>query len=241
MIAKSVSGGFSKNETLSIEGNIADICSVMFPETKHASSRHYTMAKERLRNLFGTQLVATDGNGKETFRSIFDSAEIYDSKIKEGTTDAPKKSEKNTAVFRAEFGKSITADILSNRLDTIVRPRFNDLETEISKMLYTRLKRDRTADLIINHRAGNYYSQIALMLIIRLNDSKVARRIERYSEALSEMKDKGILIRDFHKVKGPDGRVGFDVEWLPLSAEESRDLRVLYNQDNVISITEEET
>ena len=236
MISKSVSEGFDKNDTLSTEGNINDICAVMFPESQKFSLKHYNMAKERLRNLFGTQLIATDGNGKEIYRSVFDNAAIYDSSEKsekEDGSEEPQKHGKNTAVYRAEFGKSITADILSNRLDAIVRPRFDELDTQISKMLYTQLKRDRTADLFIDHRMSHLYTQIALMLIIRLNDSRVSKRIERYSEALNEMKEKNILISNFRVVKGPDNKQAFEVEWIPFTDEEASDLRT-YRKIDVI-------
>ena len=124
-------------------------------------------------------------------------------------------------LFQATFGRRISGDILNSRLETIVRPQIESINTEIAKMLFMSLKNDRIMDLYFHNQQTRIFSHDSFMIIIRLSDKK-AKRLQKYSDALKELKDKHLLIDDF-KVIGEM----FEVKWIPLSEQERDDIRII--------------
>lgn len=136
----------------------------------------------------------------------------------------------NGALYHVEFGRNASADILSHRLSTIIKPRLDELANPVSRFLYVQLKKDRTMDLYLSgEKTTHQYTLIWLMLIFRVREAKKSARIARYSEALSEMKEKKLLIKNF---KVLDER--FEIEWLPLSDDEKMDIKVLHGDSNIL-------
>ena len=220
-----ISGG------LVVSGSLTEICAIVYPNIKNRrfNASHYETAKERLENVFNTRVTAHI-NGKTASKSIFDYSVIDDPKehIQYDDNDGSelsklRKSRKDSSVvlFQATFGRRISGDILNSRLETIVRPQIESINTEIAKMLFMSLKNDRIMDLYFHNQQTRIFSHDSFMIIIRLSDKK-AKRLQKYSDALKELKDKHLLIDDF-KVIGEM----FEVKWIPLSEQERDDIRII--------------
>ena len=210
-------------DVLTVDGNIRELCKTLFPEANSYSSKFYTLARNRLLNLGRTSIVAVLENGVIISRNIFEQT-IVDSH------DDGSGEKSNGALYHVEFGRNVSADILSHRLSTIIKPRLDELTNPVSRFLYVQLKKDRTMDLYLSgEKTTHQYTLIWLMLIFRVSDAKMSARIARYSEALSEMKEKKLLIKNF---KVLDER--FEIEWLPLSDDEKMDIKVLHGDSNIL-------
>lgn len=220
-------------DVLLMEGNLLELCSILFPGNEGTySSKHYQLAQNRLENLYNTNISAVFSNGTVGQKHLFDSLNV-NSKREE-------RERGEGVVFRLTFGRAVTEDIFAHRISTIIKPQYDELENPISKMLYVQLKKDRLIDLYsmerrrnqagkrtgINEPVGRDYSLIYFMLTFRVKEARKPARIARYEEALTEMKEKGILVQDF-RVSGDN----FYVEWLPLSAEESLNIKMIRKKE----------
>lgn len=218
LCTKCVTESLGSSEVLSVEGNLFEICKILYPNVTAYSVKHYSIAEKRLTNLAGTQLIAQSDDGKEIIRNIIDQA-IVDHR----DTARNDGSKGNGAFFRIEFGRNISADILFHRLSTVIKSRLDELENPVSKFLYIQLKKDRALDLYLSARKSTHeYSLIGLMLIFKVREAKKAEKIKRYTEALEEMKAKKLLIQDFKVIDAK-----FMINWIPLSEAEEKDIRVL--------------
>lgn len=215
LCTKCVTKGIGNKDVLSVDGNLNEICRILFPDAHSYGTKSYASARKRLENMVRTTVVATSGDGRSIARNIFEQS-IVDVKSE---SECGEKS--NGVFYHVEFGRNVTADILSHRLSTVIKPNLDELENSVSRFLYVQLKRDRLMDLCLNkEKTTREYSLIWLMLIYRVKEAKKATRIIRYSEALDEMKEKHLLIKNY-SVEDDQ----FLVEWLPLSAEESNDVK----------------
>lgn len=220
----------NNKDVLFIEGNLFELCSVLFPGCEGSyGAKQYQLAQNRLENLFNTTISAVFSDGIVEQKHLFDSLEI-------DTKKEDHEQFNNSVCFRITFGRAVTEDIFAHRISTIIKPQYDELENPVSKMLYVQLKKDRLIDLysrerkknqngkitVIDKPVGRDYSLINLILTFHVKEARKPARIARYKEALTEMKEKGILVQDF-RVSGDN----FYVEWLPLSAEESLDIKML--------------
>ena len=220
LCTKCVSQRFGAGEVLTVEGNLNEICKVLFPTSTSPSTRTYQNAKKRLENMISTRLVANSEDGKTIVQNVFEKSVVT---YKDAKDESANRGGKDSALYRIEFGRNITADILSHRLSTVIRSRLEELENPVSRFLYVQMKKDRTVDLfLMNEKKLHEYTLISLMLIFKIKENRKKARIERYAQALQEMKEKNLLIKDFQEVNGT-----FEVEWIPLSNDEREDIKIL--------------
>ena len=215
------------------EGNLRELCGVLYENSTEFSSKHYSLARARLENIYDTTVTAVVNGDKILKKHLFDLV-LMDNKKDET------KERSNGVYYHVEFGRHVTGDILSHRISTIIKPQLDELENSVSKMLYVQLKKDRAVDLYVSASKNadketttkksviHEYTLILFMMLFRVRDAKKAARIARYTDALNEMKEKGILIHDF-KVKDDN----FIVEWIPLSDAEWLDIKVIKNPEGV--------
>ena len=217
LCTKCVSQKIEGKDVLIVEGNIRELCKALFPETTSYGSKFYTLARNRLLNMGRTSVVAVLENDVIISRNIFEQTVI------DGREDSEESGKSGGAFFHVEFGRNVSADILSHHLSTIIRPRLDELENPVSRFLYMQLKKDRAMDLYLSKgKTRHQYTLIWLMLIYRVRDAKKAARIGRYTEALTEMRDKGLLIKWFNVSEDR-----FEIEWLPLSEDERMDIKAV--------------
>lgn len=218
------------NGVLSVSGNLTEICEVLFPDiaNKKYSSKHYEIAKERLSNIFETRVSAKLG-GKLLSKTIFEYSVISDPKdekkeedeLDKGKEDGSSRKNRGATLFQANFGRRIAGDLLNSRIETIIRPQIDSIDSDIAKMLFMSLKNDRINDVFFYNQQTRVFSMDSFMIIVRLPDKK-AKRMEKYSSALKELQDKNLLIESFTVNKD-----SFEIRWIPLSEQERKDIRVI--------------
>lgn len=216
LVTKSISSGISNRDAFEVGGTFTEIGNLIYPEAKKLSSKHNEIVANRLSNIFDTRIEAIGEDGTIFRKTLFDHVK-FGGRESSGETDHAT----NSLYYSAELGRSITADILASKLDMIVRHKIAELESPVGKLLYTELKRDRAYDLLLRNVDFHEYTLISFMLIVKVNETKKPKRIEKYLQALEEMSGRGVLIKSFRWT----GKV-FRMEWLPLSEEEKRDMKV---------------
>lgn len=217
LCTKCVTKGIGNKDVLSVDGNLNEICSIVFPDAHSYGTKAYTSARKRLENMVRTTVVALTSDGRSIARNVFEQS-IVDAKCE---SEHGEKS--NGVLYHVEFGRNVTADILSHRLSTVIKPNLDELENPVSRFLYVQLKKDRLMDLYLNRdKTSHEYSLIWLMLIYRVKEAKKATRMARYAEAFDDMKAKKLLIKNYYAEDDV-----FTIEWLPLSEEESKDVKYI--------------
>lgn len=218
LTTKAIKESFNGGGVLRVEGKVVDV--VKDALNKKRGGTTMKMAQKRLRKIFSTHFEA-ELNGQIIGKTVFDKFYIgYGDELK-GEDDATDRGDSEVR-YRADFGASITADIVSSRLNMSVRPVLEEMESKVSRILYTQLKRDRSIDQVLKGKNEHIYSLMDMMLMVRVRESQKAKRIGRYKEALNEMKEKEILIRDYYESGG-----FFHIQWYPLTDEENKDIRML--------------
>lgn len=217
LCTKCVTKGIGNKDILTVDGNLNEICRIIFPDSHSYGAKSYANARKRLENMVGTTVVATSEDGKSIARNIFEQSVVDDkSDLKDG-------EKSNGVLYHVEFGRNVTADILSHRLSTVIKPNLDELVNPVSRFLYVQLKKDRLMDLYLSReKIRHEYTLIWLMLIFRVREAKKAARILRYSEAFDEMRDKHLLIKDYSVADDQ-----FTIEWLPLSEAEINDVKYI--------------
>lgn len=217
-------------KTVEVEGTMRDLCKVVSPTSKSFGTKSYALVQARLENMIDTKLEAITVDGHKIMQQLFDRVILDDVTRKK---NSEKEAQKQGGFYKLRLGLSLTEDILSHRLSTVIKPRISELKNQIGIVLYAPLKKERAVDLCLYNKDSHEYSIISLMLMYRLDARKRATRIEKFSEVFTEMKDKGLLIKDFSVVDSK-----FIIEWMPLSQEEKNDIRVLKKgPDAVIDVT----
>lgn len=226
--------GIGGKPTLEVKGTIRELCKVVSPEAKSYGQKSYTLVQARLGNMIDTKLEAITADGRQIIQQLFDRV-IIDNPAHQKTETS--KREKQGGYYTLRIGWSLTEDILSHRLSTVIKARISELKNPVSVILYAPLKKDRAVDLCMCNRNSHEYSIIDLMLLYRLDARRKATRIEKFSEVFEEMKSKKLLIKDYTVVNSK-----FIITWMPLSLEEKNDIRVLQKgSDAVIDVTATET
>lgn len=226
--------GIGGKPTLEVRGTIRELCKVVSPEAKSYGQKSYTLVRARLGNMIDTKLEAITADGRQIIQQLFDRV-IIDNPAHQKTETS--KREKQGGYYTLRIGWSLTEDILSHRLSTVIKARISELKNPVSVILYAPLKKDRAVDLCMCNRNSHEYSIIDLMLLYRLDARRKATRIEKFSEVFEEMKSKKLLIKEYTVVNSK-----FIVTWMPLSLEEKNDIRVLQKgSDAVIDVTATET
>lgn len=224
LCTKCVTKGIGNKDVLSVDGNLNEICHILFPDAHSYGAKSYAGARKRLENMVRTTVVATSGDGRSIARNIFEQS-VVDAKYE---LEHGEKS--NGVLYHVEFGRNVTADILSHRLSTVIKPNLDELENSVSRFLYVQLKKDRLMDLYLNRdKTTREYSLIWLMLIYRVKEAKKATRMLRYTEALEEMKKKKLLVKNYYVEED-----AFIIEWLPLSKEESNDIKYVGSEKELV-------
>lgn len=229
-VTKLLQIGLTSKSVIEVEGTIHELCKVLYPESKSFGAKSYSLVRARLTNMINTKLEAVTTDGRKITQWLFDRV----------TMDNYMRSDNDTSegvpqggLYQARLGWSLTEDVLSHRLSTIIKPNIAELKNPASVVIYAPLKKDRAVDLCLYDLGVHEYSLISLLLMYRVDAKKKATRLERYSEVFTELKEKGLLIKDF-SVSGSK----FVIEWMPLSPEEKRDIRVLKKgTDAVIDVT----
>ena len=226
--------GIGGKPTLEVRGTIRELCKVVSPEAKSYGQKSYTLVQARLGNMIDTKLEAITADGRQIIQQLFDRVIIDNPALKKTETS---KREKQGGYYTLRIGWSLTEDILSHRLSTVIKARISELKNPVSVILYAPLKKDRAVDLCMCNRDSHEYSIIDLMLLYRLDARRKATRIEKFSEVFEEMKSKKLLIKEYTVVNSK-----FIITWMPLSLEEKNDIRVLQKgSDAVIDVTATET
>ena len=226
--------GIGGKPTLEVRGTIRELCKVVSPEAKSYGQKSYTLVRARLGNMIDTKLEAITADGRQIIQQLFDRV-IIDNPAHQKTETS--KREKQGGYYTLRIGWSLTEDILSHRLSTVIKARISELKNPVSVILYAPLKKDRAVDLCMCNRNSHEYSIIDLMLLYRLDARRKATRIEKFSEVFEEMKSKKLLIKEYTVVNSK-----FIITWMPLSLEEKNDIRVLQKgSDAVIDVTATET
>ena len=230
LVTKGISGAVSfraGDGVLRVEGTINEL--VTRALGKKRASKNSESVHKHLLNILNTHLVALSGNngdiiGKALFDKFYIGKDVND---REG-------GGKGETHFKAEFGNSITKDIVSSYVNVSVRPLLEELSS-ITRFLYTEMKRDRARDLLLFRRESHLYTLTDFIFIIRVKESQKSKRVARYVSALQEMRDKGILIKDFHV----SGTI-FSITWLDLNEEERKDIKFLQNPYKDTDMLEEQ-
>lgn len=228
LCTKCVTKGIGDKDVLTVDGNLNEICRILFPDSSSYSTKSYANARKRLNNMVSTTVVATSEDGKFIARNIFEQSIVDDKR----ELDNGEKS--NGVLYHVEFGRNVTADILSHRLSTVIKPNLDELKNPVSRFLYMQLKKDRLMDLYLTrNKTCREYSLIWLMLIFRVKEAKKSARILRYSEAFDEMKEKKLLIKNYNVSDDQ-----FTVYWLPLSDDEMMDVKYIKGDKEYVVDTE---
>ncbi|MBQ7556441.1 MAG: hypothetical protein IJT00_00090, partial [Lachnospiraceae bacterium] len=199
--------------TLRAEGTVNEAVTKGLKKSKNKKSAE--VGKKRLMNIFSTHIEA-EHNGETIGKTIFDSYYIGRmSNDQEGQGVQELR-------YKAEFGSSITADIVSSRMYVSFRADLEKLESKVSRFLYTQMRKDRAYDQVVLGKSEHTYSLMDMMFIIRVKESQKSKRIARYRDALEEIKGNGILVKNYHVENGV-----FYVTWYELTDDERRDIKLL--------------
>lgn len=227
LCTKAIERGFTRDGMLNVDGNLMELTHIAFPEIKSLSSRHYMMMAKRLVNIVSTAIVVKKENGAVIQKSLFDQSilKFEDGKqveITNGISVVDDQQKSLNIIYNLLFGNSVTMDILANCVATITKNGSDVLDSEVAKMFYVQMKKERLADMVFYKKPYREYTLISFTMIYRAKERLKADRIRRYVETLQEMKDHGVLIEDF-KVRGDE----FYVTWIPLSEEEVSSIKVI--------------
>ena len=219
LITKSIKESFKRGGPLRVDGKVStDI--VKDALNKKKGGKTMDMAQKRLHKIFSTRFEA-EQNGQIMSKTLFDKFTIGPGAGINVEDDGTSRGDGEIR-YQAEFGSSITADIVSSRLNLSVRPELEELESKVGRILYMMFKRDRSIDQVLIGVNEHSYSVMDLMLIVRVKETQKSKRITRYKQEINEMCRKGILIKDFYESGGI-----FHIQWYPLSDEEKKDIRML--------------
>lgn len=225
VITKALKESVKNGGALRAEGGYTEIATKVLGRTRQKIGSR--TIRKRLENIFATRLVAECADHTE-MKMIFEHSTLgneNDGKDAEGFEAKAKNEELR---WKAVFGAGISADIISSRVYLSVKPQLDKLEHVVSKALYHVLRKDRAMDFVLVGRGSHVYSYNDLRFIFRVKESQKAKAVARYKAAFEEMKEKEILIKDYFY---DDESKQFMVDWLELTEEEGKDIRLLGQND----------
>lgn len=201
------------SKPLAIELNsLARIC-----YRKKPSSRVYEEAKNRIYKIVNFTYNRFENGVQVGAYNLLDKAEPFEIEGKK--------------YMNVWVGSSIKESILNNRIKQLPAIYYNKIEGSTAKLMYFFLQKERirayelvkNGELDENRVNLNYISFLRTVNFAERNKAKICKKI---TDALTEYKEKGIVIEDFTYNRF---NYTFNIFFLPLSDNEKDDLKYYYN------------